>query len=103
MNKMLHLVNKSSFERNALDSCLRLAKTGSSVLFIEDGVYAAMSKAVSAKSVNKRMQDLNFFVLGPDITARGLEDTPLIPGIQVVDYAGFVDLVVEHDVTQSWL
>ena len=103
MNTMLHLVNKSPFDRNALDSCLRLAKTGSSVLLLEDGVYAALEKAASAESVSKRMEDLTFYVLGPDVSARGLDDTALIDGINVVDYGGFVDLVVEHEVAQSWL
>ena len=103
MNKMLHLVNKSPFDRNALDSCLRLAKTGGSVLLLEDGVYAAMSKAVSAEAISKRMEELTFYVLGPDVSARGLDDTPLIEGINVVDYGGFVDLVAEHEVAQSWL
>jgi len=103
MSHMLHLINKSPFDRNALDSCLRLATPGSSVLLIEDGVYAAMSNAESAEAVNKRMKDMTFYVLGPDVSARGLDDTPLIDGIKVVDYGGFVDLVVEHDVAQSWL
>ena len=39
---VLHTVNKSPFERNALESCLRLAKAGSSILLFEDGVIAAM-------------------------------------------------------------
>ena len=103
MSTMLHLINKSPFDRNALDSCLRLAKAGSSVLLIEDGVYAAMSKAVHAEAVSKRMADLTFYVLGPDVSARGLDDKPLIDGMNVVDYGGFVDLVVEHEVAQSWL
>jgi len=103
MSKMLHLVNKSPFDRNALDSCLRLAEAGSSVLLIEDGVYAAMRKATSAEAISKRVGDLTFYVLGPDVSARGLDDTPLIDGIAVVDYGGFVDLVVEHEVAQSWL
>ena len=103
MTKMLHLINKSPFDRNSLDSCLRLAAAGGSVLLIEDGVYAAMSKAAYAEAVSKRMDDLTFYVLGPDVSARGLDDTPLIDGINVVDYGGFVDLVVEHDVAQSWL
>ena len=103
MSTMLHLVNKSPWDRNALDSCLRLAKAGSSVLLLEDGVYAAMSKAAYADAIGKRMEDLTFYVLGPDVSARGLDDTPLIDGINVVDYSGFVDLVVDHEVAQSWL
>ncbi len=103
MKTMLHLINKSPMDRNSLDSCLRLAKSGSSVLLLEDGVYAALSKASSAGDVGKRMGDLTFYVLGPDVSARGLDDKPLIDGIRSVDYADFVDLVVEHEVAQSWL
>ena len=100
---MLHLINKSPFERNALDSCLRVAKPGASILLLEDGVYAALAKAGHAEKIAGRMEDFSFYVLGPDVAARGLSDTPLIEGIDVVDYEGFVDLVAEHDVTQSWL
>ena len=103
MNSMLHIVNKSPFERTALDSCLRLAHVGSSILLIEDGVYAAMGNAVHAKKVIERMEDFTFYTLGPDIAARGLGDVPLIEGLTIVDYEGFVDLVVEHAATQSWL
>ena len=103
MSTMLHLVNKSPFDRNALESCLRLAEDGSSVLLLEDGVYAAMSKAKYAEALSARMAELNFYVLGPDVSARGLDDISLIDGISVVDYEGFVDLVVEHKTSQSWL
>ena len=100
---MLHLVNKSPFERNSLDSCLRLAKAGSAVLLLEDGVYAALKNAEHAEKIIGRLEDFSFFVLGPDVAARGMSDMPLIDGITVVDYEGFVDLVVEYDATQSWL
>jgi len=103
MNSMLHLINKSPFERTSLDSCLRLAKCGSSILLIEDGVYAALEKATHAEKITGRMEDFSFYVLGPDLAARGLGDIALIEGLTIVDYQGFVDLVVEHAVTQSWL
>jgi tRNA 2-thiouridine synthesizing protein B len=38
---LLHTVNKSPFESNTFDTCLSLAKDGSTILLIEDGVYAA--------------------------------------------------------------
>jgi tRNA 2-thiouridine synthesizing protein B len=100
---MLHLVNKSPFERNSLESCLRLAKPDASILLMEDGVYAALANAEYAEKISSRMEDFSFYVLGPDVAARGLNDIPLIEGITIVDYEGFVDLVTEHDVTQSWL
>lgn len=100
---MLHLINKSPFERNALDSCLRMARRGSAILLIEDGVYAALANAAHAEKITDRIGDFSFYVLGPDVAARGLSDKSLIEGVGVVDYEGFVDLVAEHDVTQSWL
>ena len=100
---MLHTVNKSPFERNTLQSCLRLAKPGSAIILIEDGVYAALSGTAVSGEIAERMGELSFYVLGPDIAARGLGESPLIEGVQVVDYGGFVDLVTEHEATNAWL
>ncbi|MBF0334232.1 MAG: sulfurtransferase complex subunit TusB, partial [Alphaproteobacteria bacterium] len=45
---MLHTVNKSPFEKNALESCLSHAVEGASILLIEDGVYAALGGTSTA-------------------------------------------------------
>lgn len=100
---MLHTVNKSPFERNTLDSCLRLARKDSGILLIEDGVYAALRDSSVSERLAGRIGDLKLYVLGPDIEARGLGEKPLIDGIEVVDYGGFVELVAGHDVVQAWL
>ncbi len=60
MNTMLHLVNKSPFERNALDSCLRVAKPGASIMLLEDGVYAALAAAANSEKVTSRMKEFTF-------------------------------------------
>ena len=100
---LLHTVNKSPFEKSSLQTCLRIAVQGSSVLLIEDGVYGAMN----GTSLNGMLSDagnkLRFYVLGPDLTARGLSEKDVMKGIEVVDYDGFVDLVVEHDATHACL
>jgi tRNA 2-thiouridine synthesizing protein B len=100
---MLHTVNKSPFERNALESCIRLAKAGSSVLLMEDGVIAAMQGTKYSQTMTEAMANISFFVLGPDLKARGLSEGNVVEGVKVVDYNGFVDLTVEHDSVQSWL
>lgn len=100
---MLHTVNKSPFEKNNLESCLRLAKSGSGVLLIEDGVYAALQGTSVSDQVAGRTGDFKIYALGPDLAARGLGEKPIIDGIKVIDYEGFVDLVVEHDAVNSWL
>ncbi len=45
---MLHTVNKSSFERNSLQSCLNIIDDTSVILFIEDGVINAANNSKSS-------------------------------------------------------
>ncbi len=100
---MLHMMNKSPFERNSLDSMIRLSKKGSPVLLLEDGVYAATKGTTVADQVTAMVGDHAVYVLGPDLQARAIGEDRLLDGVTVVDYGGFVDLVVEHGTTQSWL
>ncbi|MEW6687626.1 MAG: sulfurtransferase complex subunit TusB [Pseudomonadota bacterium] len=99
---MLHTVNKSPFEHCALATCLRLARTGSAVLLIEDGVYAAARDTALAQKMQEALQRVQIYALKPDVEARGLQNR-VMDGVRLVDYGGFVDLVVEHDAVQSWL
>ena len=102
---MLHIVNKSPFERNALSSCLNHSLAGDAVLLIEDAVIGATTGTKVAAELQSAMQDkaVSLYVLGPDLTARGIQAERVLAGIQVVDYAGFVDLTVANAKTQSWL
>ncbi len=99
---MLHTVNKSPFEHNALTACLRYARPGSAVLLIEDGVYAAARDTAVAPQVQDAMKRVSLYALKADVEARGMQNR-MMDGVQLVDYGGFVDLVVEHNGVQSWL
>lgn len=100
---MLHIVNKSPFERNALTSCLGHALAGDSVLMIEDAVVGAVDGSAFAEQLKTALADKAVYVLGVDLAARGIQKDRVIKDIQVVDYAGFVDLVANNEKTQSWL
>jgi tRNA 2-thiouridine synthesizing protein B len=100
---MLHIVNKSPFERNSLQSCIDYAKDGAAVILTEDAVYGAMQGTSVADAVKGAMGKVSFYVLGPDVKARGMDEAKVIDGINVVGYDGFVDLVAEKDNVQSWL
>ena len=99
---MLHIVNKSPYERNNLASCLAHAQKGGAVLLIEDAVYGATCGNVADGAIRKALQELPVYALGPDLEARGMQAN-VIEGVQVVDFGGFVDLVAEHRTNQSWL
>jgi tRNA 2-thiouridine synthesizing protein B len=99
---MLHIVNKSPLERNALESCLRVAQPGAAVLLIEDAVYAATRGNAAEASLRAALGQLKVYALSNDLDARGMSDR-ITEGVATVDYAGFVDLVAEHSTCQSWL
>jgi len=96
---MLHIVNKSPYDRNSLDTAVSYKADGDIFLLIEDGVYAAMKGGAAAA----KLGGCSVSVLGADIAARGIAEEKLIDGVSVIDYAGFVDLVEANEKVQSWL
>jgi len=99
----LHTVNKSPFASQSLRSCLKHVREGDAVLMIEDGVYGATGGTAMSSDVEKAAKNVSVYVLGPDLRARGIETTRLAAGVSVKDYAGFVELAAEHDITNAWL
>jgi tRNA 2-thiouridine synthesizing protein B len=100
---MLHVVNKSPFEKSSLDSCLLHAKKGSAILLIEDAVYAALKGTAFVNKVEEATKDCKVYALEPDIKARGMDAAKVVDGVEVVDYAGFVDLAGAYDSVHSWV
>ena len=96
---MLHLVNKSPYENGNLDRASSTMNDGDAQLLIEDAVYGA----VKAGKASAMLDGCTVSVLGPDLAARGISEDKLADGVNVVDYAGFVELVEANDKVQSWL
>jgi tRNA 2-thiouridine synthesizing protein B len=99
---MLNIVNKSPLERNAFDTCLRIAAPGGALLLIEDGVYAAVRGSAAEARLTEALGRFRVYALLPDLEARAIADR-VVDGVSTIDYGGFVDLVAEHDACQSWL
>ncbi len=98
---MLHTVNKSPFQNSTLESCLRYVSSGDVLLLIEDGVYGAVAGSSKSGVVEGALKSgIEVYALSADLKARAL--TNLIDGVQITDYAGFVDFVEKHK-THSWL
>lgn len=100
---ILHIVNKSPYDRNSLDTCLRLANKGSAILLIEDGIYAARKDGGVSEKMTRALSRHAVYALQPDLEARGIDSEHLIDGISLVDYDGFVKLTTEYSKLQSWL
>lgn len=100
---VLHIVNKSPYERNSLDTCLRLAQAGSAILLIEDAIYAVKKNAAASAKLQSALEKHKIYALEPDLKARGIDPEQAIDGISMVDYDGFVTLTTEYENLQSWL
>ncbi len=98
---MLHIINKSPTSANALESCLRVAISGD-ILLTEDAVYAATTGNSFESKLREASGRFKFYVLQPDLDARGLGDR-LMAGVTPVDHGGFVELAVSNNSCQSWL
>ena len=99
----LYTINKSPFEKSSLDSALKFSKAGTNFLLIEDGVYAVVKGTAAEEKIKAAMGDKKVFALGPDLAARGIAEDRVIDGVELVDYAGFVDLVEANDKVQAWV
>ncbi|MFA7269645.1 MAG: sulfurtransferase complex subunit TusB [Sterolibacterium sp.] len=99
---MLHIINKSPLERNALDACLAFAQADDTLLLIEDAVYAATRGNAAEAKLRQAQGRFKLCALQPDLDARGMGDR-LIEGVSPVDYGGFVELVANSKNCQSWL
>lgn len=75
---------------------------GDSVLLIEDATVVAVGDTSWREQLKAACQTTKWFVLQPDLLARGMDGKQLIEGFTAVDYEGFVDLVTEHDRVHSW-
>ncbi len=69
-------------------------KVGDTAVFIENGVLSLCAGDAAASQIESVFADMDIVVLDPDLAARGIAESQLIRGVQVIDYAKFVDLAV---------
>lgn len=100
---VLHTTTKSPMQTRDLESCLRLSRPGSGILLMEDAVYGALKETAAGTMLSKTTKDKRIYVLGPDLAARGFTPEEVVPGVEVVDYGGFVDLAVKYHHVQAWV
>ena len=99
---MLHIINQSPSNSNSLESCLKIIDRHDVILFIENAVVATLINTSFTPLLNQVLETNKIYVLEPDLAARGLLDK-VIPAIQLINYAEFVELTIKHYPIQSWV
>jgi tRNA 2-thiouridine synthesizing protein B len=96
----LHLLSRSPFADTSGASCLRLLGAGDGVLLTGDAVYALQPSSRPLEVLSQLPAECPIFALAEDLEARGLAVPEFV---HAVDYAGFVELTLRFDRTNSWL
>ncbi len=97
---VLYIVRTSPHMTHDLDRALDVAARGSHVLLVQDSVLAAAEAGTARATLDRAEQGgVTVHALREDLAARGIGR--LAPGVDVVDYGGWVDLVEEH-VPVTW-
>jgi tRNA 2-thiouridine synthesizing protein B len=95
---VLHLVFQSPIETAILERI----DSGDVVVFLENAVLRVLQDSVISDTLTRQLGRNRFCVLSDDIAIRGIAPNELVRGIEVIDYAGLVELTVKSPIIQSW-
>lgn len=95
---MLHLIFLGTIDNKLVE---RIAPDDAVVL-LDDAVFRSLRLGDCAALVAKFVQQGRCFVLQEHLLIRGIAAAEIIDGIEIIDYAGLVELTVEHSVIKTW-
>ncbi|MGZ8158453.1 MAG: sulfurtransferase complex subunit TusB [Methylobacter sp.] len=95
---MLHLIFQSPLETAVLERI----DSGDVVVLLENAVLRALQNSSINNTLTQQLCRNRLCVLSDDIAVRGIVPDELVKGVEVIDYAGLVELTVSHPVIQSW-
>jgi len=95
---ILHTVNTSPFQTQALQQCLTLLNEGDSLLLIEDAVIAAQAAHPLLAELTELSGQGRLQVLAADLEARGINNTIG----KKCSYSDFVELAATHTSQLAW-
>jgi len=95
---VLHLIFQSPIEVAVLERI----ESGDVVMFLENAVLCVLQNSVISDALTRQLGKNRFCVLSDDIAIRGIIIDELVKGLEVIDYAGLVELATDNPVIQSW-
>ncbi len=95
---MLHLIFQSPIEAAILERI----DSGDVVVFLENAVLRTLQNSAISATLTQQLGSNRLCVLSDDIAVRGIVPNELVKGVEVIDYAGLVELAVNSPAIQSW-
>ena len=107
---MVYLYGYSPRDEAYMDTLISMMKTQSSkdnkvgIVFIHDGVINASSKRKLSEQVKKLMElPITFFVMSPDLKARGILLDSINNALKPINYGDLVDILDSSEKIISWM
>jgi tRNA 2-thiouridine synthesizing protein B len=97
----LHLLSHSPFTDSRFGSCLPLLADTDALLLTGDATYALTAGTKPVAELERLPEHVAVFALEEDVQARALAALP--SRVQLLDYAGFVELTCRYERGNSWL
>jgi tRNA 2-thiouridine synthesizing protein B len=97
---ILHLIQTSASEDNALSTCLCLIQPSDSILLMGDAVNCLLMPTWQAQ-----LKGIGIFALQDDVIARGLASlmpTDALPQLTLLNYYEFVAQTLSHQKVITW-
>ena len=94
---MLHLIFQSPIDTAILERI----DSDDVVVFLENAVLRTLQHGDIGGFLAQKTSN-RFCVLSDDIAVRGIVPDELIKGVEVIDYAGLVELTINNPVIHSW-
>jgi tRNA 2-thiouridine synthesizing protein B len=95
---MLHLIFQSPIDSAVLE---RMA-VGDVAVFLENAVLGTLQNSVSSEVLSNKLNSNRLCVLSEDMAIRGILESELVRGLEIIDYSGLVELSVENALITSW-
>ena len=110
MEKILYLFGYSINNYKPLGKIVRIIQqqldlgADISFIFMHDGVIGLTKKSKKSESfLNLLDLQISFYILFPDLKARGINPDKIFNKIRKIDYEELVDLIVANPRIISWL
>lgn len=96
---MLHLI----FQLTKDSSVIQRIGSGDDVVFLENAVFRVNKGSLLNKELQQMVSDnIHLYVLQPEVETRGFSLDHLCNGIEVISYAGLVELTEKNKAIHSW-
>jgi len=96
---MLHLIFKSASDKALVQRIDNLDE----VIFLESALFQLNKQGVFSKALEKMLKGrTRCYVLDVELETRGITIDELVAGIELIDYAQFVELTENNKVIKTW-